>query len=99
MSIHVISLPIRLCLSAALFAIDILCRFSAFVSTSPASTSFANSTSQSPSFSRNTRFRSTVGGVSNNNNIRKSVQPLINGKGVSSTARKGLVFDISIPDF
>ncbi|CAB07273.2 Kinesin-like protein klp-12 [Caenorhabditis elegans] len=62
----------------------------AFVSTSPASTSFANSTSQSPSFSRNTRFRSTVGGVSNNNNIRKSVQPLINGKGVSSTARKGI---------
>ncbi|UMM28616.1 hypothetical protein L5515_011379 [Caenorhabditis briggsae] len=65
----------------------------AFVSTSPASTSFANGPTSSPSFSRNTRLRSTVGGVSNNNNVRKPVvQPptIVNGNGKVSTVRKGL---------
>ncbi|EGT46543.1 hypothetical protein CAEBREN_30443 [Caenorhabditis brenneri] len=69
----------------------------AFVSTSPASTSFASAT-QSPSFSRNTRLRSTVGGVSNNNNTRKNAPTQTNGNGMNngpingkaSINRKGL---------
>ncbi|KAF1757649.1 hypothetical protein GCK72_014105 [Caenorhabditis remanei] len=65
----------------------------AFVSTSPASTSFsATPTTTSSPFSRNTRLRSTVGGgVPNNNNIRKSVQPptAVNGNGKGLPVRKG----------
>ncbi|EFO93865.1 hypothetical protein CRE_12787 [Caenorhabditis remanei] len=79
---------------SASYRFDILCRFSAFVSTSPASTSFsATPTTTSSLFSRNTRLRSTVGGgVPNNNNIRKSVQPptAVNGNGKGLSVRKGI---------
>uniref|UniRef100_A0A1I7UCY4 WD_REPEATS_REGION domain-containing protein n=1 Tax=Caenorhabditis tropicalis TaxID=1561998 RepID=A0A1I7UCY4_9PELO len=62
----------------------------AYVSTSPASTSFASAT-PSPSFSRNTRLRSTVGGISNNN-VRKTTPSITdsNGNGKVSTVRRGL---------